>query len=717
MSRHDGWRIEAACLGLVLLVGWPLLVGHTYHLDDVHRYYLPTLAALQRALLDGELLIWNTEAHAGYPAVSTLEAASYYPLNWLACGLLPVVWAMKLLYLLHYWLLARGVLGFVRELGGSRRAALIGAAVALLGGTTNGHSVHLGVIVAMGWTGPILWLSACALRRPRPAVWILLLGACHGLSLLGGHPQYLWFGGLASLCLVPWARGAGVSPRDGALRLLAGGALGVILGAAVVLPVYEFVGIYPRIHQGGTQAFLAGGGATLPDFVRFLHPDLLGPPPPATHHEVRGFCGAAFLLLALAGLLRPGRDPLARTGAALALVGLLLLVGGANPLYRLLVYLPPFSLFKTPARHVWLLQLGVAALAASGADALLRGQIPRRRARQLVVGLALAGAAGLFYSALQGTVGAALGSLGLLSTGVAAVVGAAALLGSGPRAHRLSLAVAAGLIELSLTWHAHAETIPDALLVDPPPLAAPILASDQRRTLELEAPYDPTYRSARRLRGIGGGIWGVPYFTGQESLAPLAHAHYVEKLREALHRSPRREFPGLCARYSIRWIVTGRRLDGPLLRAAGEDDGSYLYENPGARPMAYALLNHLLLPEGVRSPAAGPAKLAPVEVVRAERTRWVLRCRVSQPAAVVLAQSFYPGWVGTVDGRPAQVHLAEDLFMAVEVPAGEHTVELAFDNAQVYLGRQLSLVAWLAWLAGLLWCFRGSRGRSAPPST
>ena len=54
----------------------------------------------------------------------------------------------------------------------------------------------------------------------------------------------------------------------------------------------------------------------------------------------------------------------------LAAVGLALALGRYNPLYLLLAELPPFSLFRAPARFLALFTLGMAMLAGLGIESL-----------------------------------------------------------------------------------------------------------------------------------------------------------------------------------------------------------------------------------------------------------------------------------------------------------------------------------------------------------
>ena len=74
------------------------------------------------------------------------------------------------------------------------------------------------------------------------------------------------------------------------------------------------------------------------------------------------------------------------------------------------------------------------------------------------------------------------------------------------------------------------------------------------------------------------------------------------------------------------------------------------------------------------------------------REAGTVELRVSAPAeqAVVVQQSWVPGWEGSIDGRPAAVHPANVAFQGIVVPAGEHRVRLTYHPASVTAGMALT---------------------------
>jgi hypothetical protein len=81
----------------------------------------------------------------------------------------------------------------------------------------------------------------------------------------------------------------------------------------------------------------------------------------------------------------------------------------------------------------------------------------------------------------------------------------------------------------------------------------------------------------------------------------------------------------------------------------------------------------------------------------------------SADAWLVLSDTYYPGWVASVDHSPVTVLRGDVLFRVIPVPAGEHEVEFQFEPASVRIGLLISLVAVLIVVAGLILAGRSAR--------
>ncbi len=91
-----------------------------------------------------------------------------------------------------------------------------------------------------------------------------------------------------------------------------------------------------------------------------------------------------------------------------------------------------------------------------------------------------------------------------------------------------------------------------------------------------------------------------------------------------------------------------------------------------------------------------------------------IQAEASGPSLVVVSQSHYPAWRARVDGQPARIWRANYAFQAVEVPAGRHDIQMAYDDQKLRMGGLLSLLGLVA-CGGWGWLAR-RRERSFDPN-
>jgi uncharacterized membrane protein YfhO len=106
-----------------------------------------------------------------------------------------------------------------------------------------------------------------------------------------------------------------------------------------------------------------------------------------------------------------------------------------------------------------------------------------------------------------------------------------------------------------------------------------------------------------------------------------------------------------------------------------------------------------------------------VVIERDEPRRLSVDVNMPAEGRLVVAETYFPGWSATVDGRPAQVISANGVFCSVAVGAGKHRVEFRYDPGSFTLGLVLSAVGVGLALSlaaiGLMGARRVSHGRPA----
>ncbi|MBK9472985.1 MAG: hypothetical protein IPO18_11990 [bacterium] len=410
-------------LGVWLIVAviypGPMFLGETFRSADAGNADAFTkVGDAARAL--GHMPHWNPYLFAGMP---TFGSQAYMPglyppaalFSFLqgTLGLPPLTWMIgHLLFggLGMCWLLSRWKL--------PTSSMLLGAALFLLfpqvvAWGVHGHGSKLGAAMYLpwiaGWT--LRALDGAGLRA------VGMLGLLTGLQLLRSHPQISYYTLAIAAWLAVWgtvrpfeAAGKALAARVRALRLgtvMAGLALGFLLGGVWLVPVSEYAGISIRGQDeaGGSGVGLdyANGWALAPaELGTFVLPAAAGFGQ-ATYvglmpfNDYPNYYGFLWLLLAALAFVRGGRS-LWGALAALSVLAVFVSFGTFGfGLYELLYNtLPFFNKFRIPSMILVVPAFALAVLAARGLARLGEGAQPGGRPLLLPVAV---GALGLLLLA------------------------------------------------------------------------------------------------------------------------------------------------------------------------------------------------------------------------------------------------------------------------------------------------------------------------------
>jgi hypothetical protein len=97
-----------------------------------------------------------------------------------------------------------------------------------------------------------------------------------------------------------------------------------------------------------------------------------------------------------------------------------------------------------------------------------------------------------------------------------------------------------------------------------------------------------------------------------------------------------------------------------------------------------------------------------VVVVKHEPQRVELLASLDRPGFVILADTYYPGWRLTIDGKTAPILRANRLMRGAAVPSGQHTLIYTYEPESFRIGAIIS-GAGLIVLFALAWSFRRKR--------
>ncbi len=379
---------------VLLLVPYRTLLGPGVPSGrDLLPYFYPLKAHLAEALRAGEVPWIDRFRWGGLPLLASPGAAAFDPGNVLFL-LLPLAEAAKAWMLLRVLAGAAGFGVFLRLGGLPPLASALGALLWGAAGITASSASFLSTSsahAALPWVAAGL-LHVRSKRSPRS---VALLALATALLLAASVPEPVLAALLLALVLLA-GRGDGppVQERLGAAGLWGAAALLGGLLAAPALGALLVTGLEgARSTPGALRPEFAAQGAlpaarladllvdgAVADWTRVSRADGIAAYP----YFPSLTPGRLAWTLALLGLVAGGAGR--ARAAALALLGVLLALGPATPLFGLFLGAVPFAAsFRYPEKYAVLFGFGVAWLAALGAAALERA-LGERRAR---VGFAL----------------------------------------------------------------------------------------------------------------------------------------------------------------------------------------------------------------------------------------------------------------------------------------------------------------------------------------
>ena len=353
--------------------------------NDLTDLNYPFRSFLSESLKRGELPLWSSAISSGYPILAEGQIGALYPLN-IAFAWFPTLTSINLTIVSMYLILFLFSFLYLRKIRLGIFSSIFGAMLVTFSGFGANELMHFGMNISYGLFVGQLWLLEHYLQRRGSIVPILLMGSLLGLSVLGGHPQIIFYSlfFLIAYWLVFWfvRREGTTKKRMSFLTLLAGivlfGVVGLGIGAGQFLPQLEFTLNSTRASGLQSEA-ISRFQFPVSDLVTFLLPFskyLTGNSysalvsngwPRDEQYVYMGVVGLGLALSSLFQLRKSGPNAVffaAAAGAAL------LLSFGTQFTTGFIFQLPPFSFFRLPFRILFLTNFSLAILAAMVMDRL-----------------------------------------------------------------------------------------------------------------------------------------------------------------------------------------------------------------------------------------------------------------------------------------------------------------------------------------------------------
>lgn len=704
-QRDDAWALRWGWLliaAAVLLAYWPIssfqwAVTH----GDTLNCWLPWRWFIASSLHDGQFPQWNPHQQFGYPMHADLQGPSWY-VEALALGgtIGHGVFVLQGLYLAYLFIGGLGMMRLVRDLHGDARAGLITGLAYALGGFFTGHQQHFYAVISAAWLPWLLLSFLQLLRAPgwRPAARVALF---QGMLLTGGNHTFTIIGAYLLVALLI-ARGwrAWQEGRWSALRPLLSWSFAAAIGSAIIGAgaLHAFLDAGPHLARSGAIAYeiAAQDPVTWPGLTSLLFPYAVG------NDQVRigadpsmanQYMGLIVLVLAAASLLRQ-RSMIENTLLVTGLLCALLSAGPALPFHHWVwAHIPGMDLFRFPSYFAAFTWISAMVLAGGTLAALFAGRMKQRQAAILFGAGAIAVIIVVAHAALHG--GTDEGGISMfermrgMHRSKRILLGAAATLPAlitalvlawrarlGPGALLLLIVAEMGWNTSLATWNTSVSDLRPAWL-------------ERRLNALSDGPVIPDDRPLKH------------FDDGRGSLVYLGHAT--------------QDFQGGFSRNGVNsfWLRNAMELEvahTALWDAMAQQRVAYLADSiiafdayrkedvsvPRDSGLVFAMPGHQL------RDATGRKAPDRTQMTAFDRNSFTIKCSADGPRLLVLQQSHYPGWEVHVDDAPRHLLHVNIAAMAVEVPAGEHTVVFRYRKPILPWLLALSLLAFFTLLGALV---------------
>ncbi|WP_321334325.1 YfhO family protein [uncultured Bacteroides sp.] len=94
--------------------------------------------------------------------------------------------------------------------------------------------------------------------------------------------------------------------------------------------------------------------------------------------------------------------------------------------------------------------------------------------------------------------------------------------------------------------------------------------------------------------------------------------------------------------------------------------------------------------------------LSAIRLTSYEPNHLVYKTSSAKDGVVVFSEIYYPGWRATIDGKPAEIARANYILRAMNIPAGQHIVEMKFNPKSLHVTESIAYIGLALLLIGII---------------
>jgi len=718
---------------------WDQLTGKTFFWEDFVEQFYPLQTFAAQAFSNWTIPFWNPYTFCGMPFFSDLQVGFLYPLNRLTMLFLDSsghlsVWGLQFIIILHFFISQINMYFLLKHLKVSSIGSVIASISYAFSLSMVLHVIHPMMVYHLAWF-PLVILYFLKGMSENKIKYGIFSGLIFGISMLAGHPQTILYQALFLGLMYLWFIIADIR-KDGfkvkqSIKSIIGGLLPFIISVLIFtvqyLPSQDLANLSKRAdatYEAATEGSLEFGqiySSLTPKLFGFTDgtgdksvPYHLDNQPYYYYWDTAFYFGLTALLLGLIAIVTGYKNRMTAFLIFIAVFGFLFALGDNFVLFKIFYNLPFFGLLRIPARIMFYSVIAFSILAGFGFDSLLKNISNKR----YLIKIILISALPLLFSILI-----ASGSLQKALDTPEQYISAIQSFGTITLVFILCIIVvlllmqksilkplAAGVILIILTFfdlytqgasfNSSPNNPEDSYKIDKS-LKDLFVAKDKNNLFRVSMRhYNPSYMAMMRNQGLIDKIMLV------EGYNQLVFNHIP----------PPTDVKTIHDLYNVKYEIS--------FNQATQQFG--FVERQGYFPRVWVTYNTIISsPEKIKTTMQGTAidysKIVVLEeniglnnsnydsttVGKVNVTDFInngLSCKVRTPKAGVLVFSeiWYPDWKVYIDGVKSKLLKANYSFCAVEVPKGNHKVELKYESDKFITGLYLMLAAITLSILGLI---------------
>lgn len=737
------FALAIGMFGDLLFAGGTTVAG--YPITDLYLQFLPWRDFGFRELAKGNLALWNPYIFGGTPYFGAMQAATLYPPNYLFL-ILPLAAAVNWTTALHVFAIGAFTFIWMRVRRLRVPASFLAGIMVMFCGAHFLHifAGHLPHLLAMTWS-PLIFCAIDGLFAHRKMGWCFLGAFAVAMQVLAGFPQHVFYTAII----------AGIYST---LRLiqqrswsLAASLFGIYLGGAALSAVQLLTAnqTMRETIRGVPLPFSFAAKLPFPpeNLITLLVPNFFGD---AATYWGRGYLWESCLFVGIVGILlavyaaiycewRTKWIPL-----AVFAVAFLLALGVNTPLYRILYELiPGFDKFRSVSKFIFDASLFLALLAAVGLDRLLERKRPElsfligafvfsalllcvffwcanstawRSVMDSVHRPAESFLSAEVYDSPQFAVFSRHHSAVALGIAVATSALFAALLALSKWKSRVIHGVVL-LASAELFWFAHQArpTFDSTSAINPDEVSFFKTHPGDYRVLNRLNPNSAMSIHALEFWGYDASVvrryaefvvWSQgkdPDRATQDVDFQWAHPLYAMLRLRYIFQSEPRNFQSLevhAPPLPHALLISKYRI------ARGRDAVFYAMHSPGFDPKNEVVLESE--PDPAPFPPEAPLRSETpgrVEIISESTDNLIIEADTAQPAILLVTDVFTPSWravslPGSVQSN-YKLQPANYVLRAVPLAAGHHRLRLEYSSPEFQIGKWISLLSVILFVAGI----------------